>query len=137
MKTRKNADGKEVYMWIEYNANPVSNRVEDCAIRAVSVALDIPWDDAFDLIANNAKQMGSVMHSNAVFGSVLRQQGYYRRVIPNTCPDCYTIKDFCIDHPTGRFVVGTGSHVVAVINGNYVDTWDSGNEIPVYYWEEG
>ena len=28
-------------MWIEYNANPVSNRVEDCAIRAVSVALGI------------------------------------------------------------------------------------------------
>lgn len=123
-------------MWIEYNANPISNRVEDCAIRAVSVALDVPWDEAFDMIAHMAKAMGNVMHNNAVFGSVLRQHGFYRAVIPNTCPDCYTIKDFCIDYPQGVYVVGTGSHVVAVVNGNYIDTWDSGNEIPVYFWKE-
>lgn len=121
-------------MWIEYNANPVSNRVEDCAIRAVSVALGISWDDAFDRIAHNAKAMGSVMHSNAVFGSVLRQNGFYRAVIPNRCPDCYTVRDFCLEHPIGIYVVGTGSHVVTVVDGDYIDIWDSGNEIPIYYW---
>ena len=121
-------------MWIEYNANPISNRLEDCAIRAVSVALGISWETAFDLIAYNAKEMGSVMHSNAVFGSVLRQKGFYRAIIPNRCPDCYTVRDFCLDHPIGIFVVGTGSHVVTVIDGDYIDTWDSGNEIPIYYW---
>ena len=123
-------------MWIKYNANPVSIRTEDCAIRAVSVALGISWDDAFDLIAHNAKQMGNVMHSNAVFGSVLRQHGFVREIIPNSCPDCYTIKDFCREYPEGVYVVGTGSHVVAVINGDYIDTWDSGNEIPIYFWKE-
>ena len=25
-------------------------------------------------------------------------------------------------------------HVVAVIDGNYYDTWDSGDKIPIYYW---
>lgn len=123
-------------MWIEYNANPVANRVEDCAIRAVAVALDISWDKAFDLIARSAKAMGGVMHLNAAFGAVLRKHGFERRIIPNTCPDCYTIKDFCRDNPEGVFVVGTGSHVVAVIDGDYIDTWDSGDEIPIYYWEE-
>lgn len=124
-------------MWIKYNANPVANRVEDCAIRAVAVALDISWDDAFDLIAHSAKAMGAVMHQNAAFGAVLRQHGFVRKIIPNTCPDCYTIKDFCRDHPHGVYVVGTDSHVVAVINGGkYVDTWDSGDEIPIYYWED-
>lgn len=123
-------------MWIDYNVNPISARVEDCAIRAVSVALDVSWDDAFDMIADNAKAMGSVMHNDAAWGSVLRQHGFERAIIPNTCPDCYTVRDFCAEHPKGRFVLGTGSHAVAVINGNYVDTWDSGNEIPVYYWVE-
>jgi hypothetical protein len=123
-------------MWIEYNANPVSNRVEDCAVRAVAVALDVSWDDAFDMIAHNAKQMGTMMHSNAAWGSVLRQHGFIREVIPNYCPDCYTIRDFCEDNPDGTFVIGTGTHTLAVINGNYIDTWDSGREIPVYYWKE-
>lgn len=123
-------------MWIKYNANPVANRVEDCAIRAVAVALDISWEYAFDLIAKNAKEMGNVMHSNAVFGSVLRQHGFKRFIIPNSCPDCYTLIDFCLDNPEGVYVVGLDSHVVAVIDGNYIDTWDSGNEIPIYYWKE-
>ena len=123
-------------MWIKYNANPVANRIEDCAIRAVAVAMDIPWDEAFDLIAESATAMGGVMHLNAAFGAVLRQHGFRRYIIPNHCPDCYTIKDFCRDHPEGTFVVGTSSHVVAVINGDYIDTWDSGDEIPIYYWED-
>lgn len=123
-------------MWIKYNANPVANRVEDCAIRAVAVVLGISWDDAFDLIADSAKLMGGVMHQNAAFGAVLRQHGFIRKIIPNTCPDCYTIKDFCRDNPEGVFAVGTGSHIVAVINGDYIDTWDSGVEIPIYYWKE-
>lgn len=121
-------------MWIEYNANPVSNRVEDCAVRAVAVALDIPWDDAFDLIAYNAKQMGTMMHSNAAWGSVLRQHGFRREVVPDTCPDCYTTYDFCIDHPEGIYVLGFGSHVATVINGNLIDTWNSSFEIPQYFW---
>lgn len=123
-------------MWIKYNANPVANRVEDCAIRAVAVALDVSWEYAFDLIAKNAKEMGNVMHSNAVFGSVLRQHGFKRFIVPNSCPDCYTLIDFCMDNPEGVYVVGLDSHVVAVIDGNYIDTWDSGNEIPIYYWKE-
>ncbi|MBO7731768.1 MAG: hypothetical protein J6S67_04430 [Methanobrevibacter sp.] len=123
-------------MWIKYNANPVANRVEDCAIRAVAVALDISWEYAFDLIAKNAKEMGNVMHSNAVFGSVLRQHGFKRFIVPNSCPDCYSLIDFCMDNPEGVYVVGLDSHVVAVIDGNYIDTWDSGNEIPIYYWKE-
>lgn len=123
-------------MWIKYNANPVANRVEDCAIRAVAVALDISWEYAFDLIAKKAKEMGNVMHSNAVFGSVLRQHGFKRFIVPNSCPDCYSLIDFCMDNPEGVYVVGLDSHVVAVIDGNYIDTWDSGNEIPIYYWKE-
>lgn len=123
-------------MWIKYNANPVANRVEDCAIRAVAVALDITWDDAFDQIAEMAKSMGAVMHQNAAFGAVLRRHGFRRYIIPNTCPDCYSIKDFCRDHPSGTYVVGTNSHVVAVIDGNYIDTFNSGAEICIYYWED-
>lgn len=123
-------------MWIKYNANPVANRVEDCAIRAVAVALDVSWEYAFDLIAKNAKEMGNVMHSNAVFGSVLRQHGFKRFIVPNSCPDCYSLIDFCMDNPEGVYVVGLDSHVVAVVDGNYIDTWDSGNEIPIYYWKE-
>ena len=62
--------------------------------------------------------------------------GFKRFIIPDTCPDCYTIKSFCSDHPKGEFIAATGSHVVAVVDGDYYDTGDSGNEVPVYYWKK-
>lgn len=78
--------------------------------------------------------MHDMPSSNAVWGSYLRGQGYHRESIPNSCPDCYTITQFCNDHRYGSYILATGTHVVAVVNGDYYDAWDSGNEVPVYYW---
>ena len=55
--------------------------------------------------------------ANNVWGSYLRDIGYKRYIIPNTCPDCYTVRDFCIEHAHGRYILATGSHVVAVVDG--------------------
>lgn len=48
-----------------------------------------------------------------------------------------------MEHPNGRYILfiphsdreGVG-HVVVVDNGNYIDTWDSGNCVPLVYWKE-
>lgn len=121
-------------MWEYFNPNPVAAREEDCAVRAVSAALDISWDEAFDLIAHNAKQMGAMMHRDAAWGSVLRQHGFRKRIIPNTCPDCFSANDFCYENPKGVFVLGFGTHTAAVVDGTLLDTWDSSDEVPIYYW---
>ena len=73
--------------------------------------------------------------ANHVWGAYLRSKGWERCVIPNDCPDCYCVKDFCLDHPTGRYVMAISGHVVAVVDGDYFDTWDSGDEVPVYFWK--
>ena len=70
-------------------------------------------------------------------GSYLKRHGYKRKAIPETFPDNYTVMDFCLDNPRGRFLLALDQHVVAVVDGNYYDTWDSGREIPVYYWTKG
>ena len=80
--------------------------------------------------------MKELPSQNNVWGAYLRNIGYTRHIIPDTCPDCYTVRNFSKDHPQGRYILGTGSHVVAVIDGNYYDTWDSGDEIPIYYFEK-
>jgi len=121
-------------MWIEYNPSPTGRRVEDCAVRAVAKALDIDWEHAYALITSAGFAMGDMPHSNSVWGAVLRQHGFYRKSIPDTCPDCFSIKDFCKENPNGIFVLGTGNHVVTVIDGNYYDAWDSGDSIPQFVW---
>jgi len=121
-------------MYIEYNPNPTGRKVEDCSIRAVAKALDIPWETSFALISKNAFEMGDMPHSNSVWGAVLRQHGFYRKSLPDSCPDCYTAEDFAKDHPHGVFVLGFGRHVATVVDGNLYDSWDSSKEIPQYYW---
>ena len=117
-----------------YNPNPVAAREEDCAIRAVSAALGVSWDEAFDMIVHNAKQMGAMPHRDAAWGSVLRQHGFKKAIIPNSCPDCYTAEDFCLDNPVGVFVLGFGTHTATVIDGTIMDTFDSRGEYPIYVW---
>jgi len=86
--------------------------------------------------AINGYKMGDMPSSNSVWGAVLRQNGFYKHVIPNTCPDCYTFEDFAKEHGEGVYVIGTGSHVATVIDGVLYDAWDSSNEIPVFYWSK-
>jgi len=80
--------------------------------------------------------MHEMPSSNAVWDAQLISEGFVRAVIPNTCPNCYTVKDFCRDHVDGKYILGTGTHAVAVINGKYYDAWDSGEEIPTYFYRK-
>lgn len=119
-----------------YNPNPQQNLVGDCVIRAISKLTGQPWEETYMDMALQGFTMYDMPSSNAVWGAYLFNNGYRRNIIPNTCPDCYTIKDFCQDYPKGKYLVATGTHVVAVEDGIYFDTWDSGNEIPIYYWRK-
>lgn len=121
-------------MWIKYNPNPTGRFVGDCTVRAVSAALGIDWEQAYELITDAGYKMGDMPSSDSVWGAVLRQNGFYRTSIPNSCPDCYTVEDFAADHPRGVFVLGFGGHVATVIDGDLYDSWDSSHEVPVYYW---
>ena len=123
-------------MWVEYNPNPAQPRAGDCAVRAVAKALDLDWESAYAKIAVNGFLMGDVISSNAVWGSVLRQNGFVREIVPNSCPDCYTLADFARDHPRGTFVVALPNHVATVQSGNIFDSWDSSSLVPLYYWRE-
>lgn len=121
-------------MWIQYNPNPTGRNVGDCAVRAVAKALDTDWEDAYVLISANGLAMGDMPSADSVWGAVLRQHGFYKRVIPDRCPVCYTVEDFCRDYPRGTFVLAFGGHAATVIDGDLYDSWDSSHEIPVYVW---
>lgn len=119
----------------QYNANPLGRRVGDCVIRALSLLLDKDWDEAYLGVVTEGYRLKDMPSSNHVWGTYLKRQGYKQESLPNTCPDCYTVRDFCNEHKQGKYLLATGSHVIAVKDGDYYDTWDSGDEIPVYYFE--
>lgn len=86
------------------------------------------------MIADAGYAMADMPSSDSVWGAVLRQNGFYREIIPNSCPDCYTASDFLKDNPDGIYVLGFGGHVATAVDGILYDTWDSSGLTPVYYW---
>lgn len=120
--------------YIEWNPNPVGRKVGDCAVRAVAKALNMGWEAAYIALTINGLQMGDMPSSDSVWGATLRQHGFKRENISNECPDCFTVADFAEENPEGVYVLGTGGHVVTVIDGDYYDSWDSDKEIPQFVW---
>lgn len=121
--------------WVEWNPNPIGKHVGDCTVRAVAKATMQSWEDAYSGMALEGFLLSDMPSANNVWGAYLRRKGFKRHMIPDTCPDCYTVEDFCNEHPKGVYVVAVSSHVLTVIDGNYYDSWDSGQENPIYYFE--
>ena len=122
-------------MYIKSNMNPQNKQVGDCVIRAISTALNQEWERTYIELAIQGFMMSDMPSSDSVWNEYLKNKGLSRRIVPDTCPNCYTVRQFADEHPTGIYVVFVGQHVVAVIDGNYIDTWDSGDRVPIYYWE--
>lgn len=121
--------------YIYQNVNPLHNRTGDCVIRAISTALEQPWEKTYAEIVLQGFMMADMPSSNVVWGAYLKKKGYEKKSVSSDCPDCYTLKDFADEYPSSTYVVALPQHVVCVKGGDYYDTWDSGSEPPLYYWE--
>lgn len=122
--------------WKMYNPNPAGRHVGDCTVRAISKAVGSDWEQIYIALALQGYLLNDMPSANHVWGAYLKSQGWRRHLIPDTCPDCYTVEDFCKDHPNGTYLLAISGHVVTVKDGCYWDTWDSGKEIPIYYWQK-
>ena len=122
-------------MYVEFNPNPCKRSTGDCVVRAIAKILGMTWKQTYVELTEQGLKDCDIISSNEVWGNFLKNNGFKRYLIPDTCPNCYTVNDFCKDHPYGEYVLATGNHVVAVVDGSYYDAWDSGREVPIFYFK--
>ncbi len=134
-------------MYIHYNDNPFGNDVGDCVVRAISTAMSYNWYMVHDELCFLSRKMADMPSSNRVWKTYLKEKGFREYQAQNTCPNCLTVEQFCRQHPVGRYILSTceytkardnlivtGTHVVAVIDGDWYDIWDSGADVPLSYF---
>ena len=121
-------------MWMRTNPNPARKEVPDCVIRAICIALNMQWLDVYDDLCRLGRVEFNMPSADSVWGKYLYQMGFEPFLLPQSCPSCVTIRMFCRMFPQGRYIIGPGGHAVAIIDGDYYDSWDSGNEVPSFFW---
>ena len=137
-------------MFVKLNLNPFDLDTGDCVIRALTLALNYNWFMVHDELCFLSRKMADMPSSNRVWKQYLANKGFKEQMVQNTCPNCVTVERFAGAHPKGRYILSTceytkatesivvtGTHVVAVIDGDYYDTWDSGADVPLSYFYVG
>lgn len=120
--------------WARWNPNPKGLNVGDCVIRAICAVTGKSWNYIHEDLCALSREMADLPNADRVWWTYLQHYGFDKKILLDTCPDCYTVRDFSYDHPNGIYILGPQDHAVAVIYGNWYDSWDSGQTIPTYYF---
>ena len=118
------------YVYFQPNEKDIKDQYGDCQIRALCKALDITWVEAFDLTVPICREV----QTYTIFGGScnigkgnLAKLGFQYVGISNKKGSVRpTVDEFAKSHPSGRYICKVASHVVAVVDGKYYDTWDCG-----------
>lgn len=122
--------------FIQENLNPYNKHVDDCVIRAIATVTGKEWDEIYlDLVIEGFIEK-NLPNGNEVWGSYLLSHGFTKKSLPDTCPLCYTVKQFVQDHKYGKYIVGDGQHAIGVVDGFYIDTFDSGDRTVLFYFRK-
>jgi hypothetical protein len=107
----------------------IESESNDCAVRALSIACDIPYHEAhsrFSKVGRKPNKGVSVDMLSRVLGD---------RPIGSDWLS-YTLSRFCALKPKGRFLVLKRNHAFAVVNGVVHDWGKLGGNTKVYSWWE-
>ena len=121
-------------MWVKCNPNPLGKTTGDCVVRAIAIATDRSWRETYRDLCRMGEIMADLPNNNAVWGRYLKENGARQFLLPETCPECITVRAFCDRYPEGVYVIGTGEHAVACIDGDFYDLFDSGQCVPTFFW---
>lgn len=115
-------------MYRFYNANSHGNRINDCTIRAISLATGKSWNETYKELANAARKKGLMMDSIEFINGYLDSK--YKRV----CHNSITLDEFINEYPYGTYIISMPGHLTCVIDGVCYDTFNPKDRIIWCSW---
>lgn len=101
---------------------------DDCVARAIAIAAEIPYRDAYDILANRMAEKGHPRSARVgipdnIWKKLLREWGWKWTPTMGIGTGCqvHLRRD---ELPEGRLIVNLSKHVTAVIDGVLHDTYD-------------
>lgn len=130
---------KKLFVYYQPNKKDITDRFGDCQIRALSKALGCTWLEAFDAIIPlcREEQAGLIFDVPIpIRKRMLDKLGFdYHGISNKRGTKRPTVAEFAKANPKGSYICSVAHHEVAVVDGQYFDTWDSGYKSLYGYFE--
>lgn len=105
-------------MYKFHNANARGNFVNDCVVRAISVAEGKSWDETYKELSQIAQYEGILLDD------VDFVEEYLDKRYDRSCHYSKTVGEFIDEFPKGIFLITMKGHITVVIDGILYDTFD-------------
>ena len=127
------------YRYYQPNGKDLKDEQGDCSIRALTKFNDSTWVEEFDNLVKYARETQKMLDSLSNIELYMQDNNIpYTSVYKPKARHKITVDEFAKDHKSGKYIiycrVGYGTHLVAIDNGVYYDTWDCGDRIIYGYW---
>lgn len=114
-------------MYRYFNANILGNFVDDCAIRAISLAEGKTWDETYDKLSDLAQQKGTMMDNKYFIRDYLDSK--YKRVKIKG-----TVGEVANDFNNSICLITMSGHITCSVYGIIYDSFDCRNRKAEYLW---
>lgn len=116
-------------MYKYFNAEPDDQHLSDCVIRAMSLALAVPYYEIVRILFNN----GIINECEEVcldcYSNILEKLGFVKNKVDNR-----TIGEIATENADKILLIRMNGHLTCSIDGCIYDIWDCSNEIADRYW---
>lgn len=126
------------YKYFQPNEKDLKDKYGDCTIRALCKVLNCTWHETFQkvlpyMVEQQCLLSGMTLNMyKELYGSL----GFeYRGISNKKGSKRPTVAQFAKEHKQGAYICSVAHHHVAVVNGNYYDTWDCGECCLYGYFE--
>ena len=111
-----------------FNANARGNFVNDCTIRAISLAEGKSWHETYEELSDLAQYNGIIL-DDVRFIEPLLDSRYDRECFENKY-----VGEFAEEHPRGVYLVTMNGHITCCIDGVIYDTFDCRDRVMWCCW---
>ncbi len=123
------------FTYYQPNTKDLKDEFGDCVIRALTKVTGKTWEQVFDDLVPIAREMQCMPNGKPCYKEYLKRIGYtYVGVSNKAGTKRPTVSSFSVGHKKGAFIARVAHHIVAIVDGRFYDTWDSGPKSLYGYW---
>jgi hypothetical protein len=129
---------KTLYKYYQPNKLDKNNEYGDCVIRSLSKVWNCSWIEAFNETVHYQRKFQCPISGFILklYKAMLMDYGFVYHGVSNAKGSKRpTVKSFASKHKRGKYLLSCAGHMVACVNGNYWDTFDSGYKCLYGYYE--